>query len=113
MPVPDSYNIRNHEILMKKYYSSAASQEKLCLKIEKYKQEMKDLDRKMQDLSKYRTTTMCNSCDIETLPIKALICTKIDCDYRCKKPVDSLMPILNPKIPTKTSTKLVFNSDMS
>ena len=112
MPVPDSYNIRNHEILMKKYYSSAASQEKLCLKIEKYKQEMRELDKKLQDLSKYRTTTMCKSCDIETLPITALVCAKLECEYRCKKPVDSLMPILNAKIPKKTNTKLVFNSDM-
>jgi len=113
MPGSDNYNIKNHEILMKKYYSSDAGQEKLCLKIEKYKQEMKELDKKLQDLTKYRTTTMCKSCDIELLPIKALVCAKLECEYRCKKPVDSLIPILNPKIPSKTNTKLVFNSDMS
>jgi len=110
------YSKRNHDILMKKYYASDKSQEKLGSKIDAYKQEIKALESKIRDAEKYKT---CNDpCkkpfDIEMLPDKALACAKINCDLRVRREAPSLLPIIAPR-PDRFETvgKLVYCSGPS
>ena len=93
------YSRRDHDALMKKYYASEKSQEKLGSKIDGYKQEIKALESKIWDAEKYRACNdPCrNPVDIEMLPNRALNCANINCDFRLKREAPSLLPILVPK----------------
>ena len=112
------YNKLHHDEIMKKYYSTPGGQKRLTDQIQDYKNQMKILDAKMHDLNKFRSVNSCKAdCkpnDIEMLPDRILVCAKVECDYRIKKPSDSLMGVLSPH-PTRPvirDTKLRYSADI-
>ena len=80
---------------MTKYYYSAAGQAKLNSQIKKHKDEIQQLEQKVNDLVKYRHTSS-KPFDIEMLPDAFLVCVK-QCDHRQYKKPASLLPVLVPR----------------
>jgi len=93
--MPNTYNKKNHDIMMVKYYGSEVGQKKLIDQIIEHKEQIKIFEDKIRDLQKYQIVQT-RVCDIEQLSERALVCAKVDCDFRLKKQAASLLPVLQP-----------------